>query len=89
MQANSITSHVGTEQVEDHAARGRRFSLTQFELLQLGMFHVGYVRAVTSDSGDVEIVVHGADGQAVAEADSIEFAAEAADELGLALVAVH
>jgi hypothetical protein len=88
MQANSINSHVGTDPVEDRAAP-RRFSLTQFELLQLGMFHVGYVRTVTSDRGDVEIVLHGADGQAVAEADSIEFAAEAADELGLALVAVH
>jgi hypothetical protein len=89
MHSNATTSNQGTRLTEDRATARARFTLTQSELLQLGMFRVGYMRAVTGDGGETEIVIHGADGRPVVHADSVEFAADAAGELGLALVAVH
>jgi len=58
-------------------------------LLQLGLFRIGYLTAVPSTRGDMDIVIHGADGNAIATVDKVELAVDLADRLGLALVPLH
>jgi hypothetical protein len=86
MQVDAIA---GARPAEDRTARRHRFKLTAAELLQLGLFRVGYVTEVASPERGVDIVVHGANGMAIAAVDSIEHAVDIADHLGLALVPVH
>jgi len=74
---------------DDRPTPRRRISLTAGELLQLGMDRVGYVTAVMRLGGEVEIVVHAANGLSIARADSVKHAVDLADHLGLALVQVH
>ena len=72
----------------DRTAR-RRPSFTISEFLQLGLFRVAYLTEVNDEDGTVNIVLHGADGMAIAAVETTELAIELADQLGLALVAVH
>jgi hypothetical protein len=89
MRIDTSGHAVETLPAEDRPAPRRSLSLTTAELLRLGLYRVGYVTVARSPSRDVNIVVHGADGMAVATADSVELAVDLADELGLILVPVH
>ncbi|HUB43411.1 MAG TPA: hypothetical protein VMB73_00370 [Acetobacteraceae bacterium] len=73
----------------DHPVRRRRAELTTSEFLQLGLFRVAYLTDVQDDDGTSNIVIHGADGMAIMTVETVERAAEFANELGLGLVAVH
>ena len=74
----------------EHGTASRHgFNLTANELMQLGLFRVGYVTEVSSAGRGIEIVVHGANGMPIATVDCIERAVDLADHLGLALVPVH
>jgi hypothetical protein len=75
--------------VDEDPAPRRRISLTAGELLQLGVNRVGYVTAITRLGGEVEIVIHAANGMPISRADSVEHAVDLAEHLGLALVPVH
>jgi len=61
---------------------------TPDEFQQLGMFRIAYLTGARSSEG-VKVTIHGADGMAVAVADTIAHAVDLANQLGLALVAVH
>lgn len=74
---------------EDLTAARHHFTLTANELMQLGLFRVGYVTEAMVAGRGVEIVVHGANGMAIATANSIEHAVDIADHLGLVLIPVH
>ena len=86
MQVDTVA---GARSAEGRTDRRHRLNLTAAELLQLGLFRVGYVTEASSPGGGVDIVVHGANGMAIAAVDSIEHAVDIADHLGLALVPVH
>jgi hypothetical protein len=86
MQVDPIA---GARAGEKRVAGGHGFSLTANELMQLGLFRVGYVTGVSSAGRGTEIVVHGANGMPIATVDSIEQALDLAEHLGLALVPVH
>lgn len=64
-----------------------RFTTNEF--LQLGLFRVAYLTQVSGQDGTIDVVLHGADGLAVAVLDSRDMAVDLADQLGLMLVAVH
>lgn len=74
---------------EDLTAARHHLNLTANELMQLGLFRVGYVTEAMIAGRGVEITVHGANGMAIATANSIERAVDIADHLGLALVPLH
>ena len=84
-----IDTATKTHAAEDRPAARRHASLTVYELMQLGLFRVGYVTQEASAGHGTEIVVHGANGMAIATVDSVERALDIADYLGLALVPVH
>jgi len=63
--------------------------LTISEFLQLGLFRVAYLTQVADEDGTTSIVLHGADGMTVAAVETVELAEDLAEQLGLALVAVH
>jgi hypothetical protein len=86
MQVDTIAQ---TRPIEERTATRQHLNLSTFDLLQLGLSRVCYVTEATNAGGRVEIVVHAANGMAVAKADSVDQAVELADHLGLALVAVH
>ena len=73
----------------DHPARRHRPCLSTSEFLQLGLFRVAYLTRVTDEDGTDNVVLHGADGMAVAAVETVELAEELADQLGLALIAAH
>lgn len=89
MRIDTAGHAVETLPAEDRPAPRRSLSLTTAELLQLGLYRVGYVTIARGPGGDANIIVHGADGMAVATADSVELVVDLADELGLILVPVH
>lgn len=66
-----------------------RQSLSIGEFLQLGMFRLAYLTRVKGHDGQVDLVIHGADGMAVAVVDTAEMAADLGEQLGLSLVSVH
>lgn len=88
MQVDTIGRAVGTLPAGGCRTPRHGPTLTTSEFLQLGLFRVAYLTQVTSGDG-VNIVVHGADGMAVAVVDTAELAIDLTDQLGLALVAVH
>jgi len=67
-------------------ADSRRMSRTQ--LRQLGVQSYAYLRAGVID-GRTAIIIHAADGRAIAVVDDIELAFELVAEQGMAFVAVH
>jgi len=73
----------------DHASQRHAQRLSICEFLQLGLFRVAYLTQVEDDDGTVNVVVHGADGMAVAAVATTELAAELAEQLGLMLVPLH
>ena len=64
-----------------------RFTTSEF--LQLGLFRVAYLTRVTGHDGLTDVVIHGADGMAVAVVDTGDMAADLTEQLGLMLVSVH
>ena len=71
--------------------RVRRSALRQItatQLLQLGTHQVAYLKS-GMHNGDWLFVLHGADGEPLAVADTIEAAVEMAAEHGLSFVSVH
>jgi hypothetical protein len=87
MQADTTQREPTIHPAEPDATR-HRFNLTQDELQRLGMFRIAYLVGTRSPDG-FQVVIHGADGMAVATADTIASAVQLSQELGLALVAVH
>jgi hypothetical protein len=86
MQADAVAD---TCLAEDRTAARYRLTPTTDELLQLGLFSVGYVTTRASTGGGVAIVIHAANGMVVATTDNVERAVDLADQLGLAMVPVH
>lgn len=86
MQVNTVTK---AHPAVDRAVPPRRLDLTAFELLQLGLFRIGYVTDGRNTDGGPGIVIHGANGMAIARADNVEHAVDLAVQLDLTLVPVH
>lgn len=74
---------------DSRPAAPQRPRFTTSEFLQLGLFRVAYLTRVPGHDGKTEIVIHGADGMAVAVVETGDLAAELAEQLGLMLVPVH
>jgi len=72
-----------------HPGHGHGLQLSISEFLQLGLFRVAYLTQVVDEDGTTSVVLHGADGMAVAAVETVALAEELAEQLGLALVAVH
>jgi hypothetical protein len=68
---------------------GKGWNLTPTQFLHLGLDRVGYIVAIASASRGIEVIIFGADGEAVVRADSVEVAVDLAHELGLVLVPVQ
>ncbi len=66
-----------------------RWNLTPDEFLHLGLDRVGYIVAIASANRGIEVIIYGADGEAVVRADSVDVAVDMAHQLGLVLVPVH
>lgn len=62
---------------------------TPDEFLQLGLYRVAYVTRARGHDGATDVVLHGADGMAVAVVEDGGLASELAEQLGLMLVSVH
>ena len=78
-----------TRQRKDLITPRQHFSLTPNELMQLGLFRVGYVTEVSGPGRSTQLIVHGANGMPIATVDSVEHAINVAEHLGLSLVPVH
>ena len=89
MHADPIADTAGILPGANYQALARRPDLTISEFLQLGLFRVAYLTQVPDEDGAVNVVLHGADGMAVAAVETMELAVELADHLGLALMEVH
>jgi len=63
--------------------------LTTGQLRMLGLAQIAYLTALQSHRGEVEYIIHGADGAAVAAVDELDLAFELVDRLGVRLVPVH
>jgi hypothetical protein len=89
MRVDTFGREALAHQAEDHNTPRHCMNLTTAELLRLGLFRVGYVTVAAGASGDIDIVIHGADGMTVATANSVTLAVDRAYQLGLTLVPVH
>ena len=89
MRIDTFGREAPAQQAGDHNTSRHCLDLTAAELLRLGLSQVGYVTVAASASGDLDIVIHGADGMTVASAKSVAVAVDLAYQLGLTLVPVH
>jgi hypothetical protein len=67
----------------------RNAALTAAEFRQLGVARLAYVTGLYTQDGEINYVIHGADGIAVAVVDHLELVTDLAAQLGLVLVTVH
>jgi hypothetical protein len=74
---------------DSRPAAPRRPHFSTSEFLQLGLFRVAYLTRVNGHDGTTDVVIHGADGMAVAVVDTGDIASDLAEQLGLRLVPVH
>ena len=65
------------------------WSLTTAEFRRLGVSRLAYVTRLRTKDGEVNYVIHAADGIAVAVVDDAEMVVDLAIQLGVALVTVH
>jgi hypothetical protein len=89
MRVDTFGDEALAQQAGDHNTSRHSLDLTAAELRRLGLSRVGYVTVAASAGGDIDIVIHGADGMTVANANSVEVAVDLAYQLGLTLVPVH
>jgi hypothetical protein len=89
MHTNYSLPHDSMLPTDRRAPVEARPRFTTSEFLQLGLFRVAYVTRVCGHDGATDVVLHGADGMAVAVVENGGLASELAEQLGLTLVSVH